>query len=177
MPRKFPNNWKLRLDHKIHDVAFTRYSKNGSPELDIIFEWKTIGHHREVVSVCIKSAGLNSAVTATDIRSIPFSILETMERQHAHDMVIGSTYIDVKSGPQSGKPLTVESLEMVAELYRGARNIGVPTARHIAKQMDISESTARKRISAARKAGLLGAALGTKVGEGPKQGQGKKKLK
>jgi len=85
MKRKDSNKWRVRLDDKIHDVVITRYSKNGDPELDIIFELKAIGPRREVVSVCIKSAELKSVVTASDIRSIPFSELETMMRHKRPD--------------------------------------------------------------------------------------------
>ena len=177
MKRKNMTKWRVRLDDKIHDIVLTRYSKNGDPELDIIFELKVIGPRREVVSVCIKSAELNSVVTASDIRSIPFSELETMMRQERPDLVIRDIQMEFDSGPQSGKPLTSTELKMVANLYREARNLGVPTARHIANQLGISESTVGKRISAARKAGLLGGALGTKAGERPNQKQGKKKPK
>jgi len=175
MKRKDSNKWRVRLDDRIHDVVLTRYSKNGDSELDVIFELKTIGPRREVVSVCIKSAGLNSVVTASDIRSIPFSELETMVRQERPDLVIRDMKVEFDSGPQSGKPLTSTDLKMVADLYREARNLGVPTASHIAFQLDISESTVGKRISAARKAGLLGAALGTKAGERPGRTTGKRK--
>jgi predicted HTH transcriptional regulator len=175
MKRKDSGEWRVRRDDKIHDVVLTRYSKNGDPELDVIFELKTIGPRREVVSVCIKSAGRKFAVTATDIRSIPFSELENMERQEQPDLVIRDTRVEFDSGPQSGKPLTNADLKIVAHLYRKARNLGVPTASYIANQLDISESTVGKRISAARKAGLLGAALGTKAGERPIRTTGKRK--
>ena len=175
MPKKIVNNWKARIDQKDHDLVLTRYSKSGVPELEVIFEWKTIGQRREVVGVCVQSVGFKAPVSASDIRSIPFSVLEAMERQKRPDLVSGGKVIEIKSGPQSGKPLTSAELKMVADLYREARNLGVPTARHIAKQMEISESTVGKRISAARKAGLLGSALGTKAGEKPTRIQVKRK--
>ncbi len=175
MSRKIVNNWKAQTGQKNHDLVLTRYSKNGVPELEVIFEWKTIGKRREVVGVCIQSVGFKAPVSAGDIRSIPFSVLEIMERQNRPDLISGGKTIEVKSGPQSGKPLTSAELKMVADLYREARNLGVPTARHIAKQMEISESTVGKRISAARKAGLLGSALGTKAGEKPTRIQVKRK--
>jgi DNA-binding Lrp family transcriptional regulator len=71
--------------------------------------------------------------------------------------------------------LTRAELQIVADLYRDARELGIPTARHIAEQLSISESTVGKRIAAARKAGLLGAALGTKSGEVAKDSNGRKK--
>ena len=86
-------------------------------------------------------------------------------RQERPDLVIRDMQVEFDSGPQSGKPLTTTELKLVADLYREARNLGIPTASHIANRLDISESTVGKRISAARKAGLLGAALGTKAGE------------
>ena len=178
MTRKNQAKWRVRLNSKLHDAVLTRYSKDGDPEIDVIFEWKTIGQRREVVGVFIKSAGLKSAVTAGDIRSIPFSILEAMERQGRQerpDLVIGNSFIEIKSGPQSGKSLTSLELRMVADLYREARNLGIPTARHIAGRMDISESAVGKRIAAARKAGFLGESIGTKAGERPTRTTGKKK--
>ena len=175
MKRKDSSKWRVRLDDKIHDVVLTRYSRNGESEIDVIFELKTIGPRREVVSVSIKSARLNSVVTASDIRSIPFSELETMMRQERPDLVIRDMQVEFDSGPQSGKPLTTTELKLVADLYREARNLGIPTASHIANRLDISESTVGKRISAARKAGLLGAALGTKAGERTTRTTGKRK--
>lgn len=175
MSRKVVNNWKARTGQKDHDLVLTRYSKSGAPELEVIFEWKTIGQRREVVGVCVQSVGFKAPVSASDIRSIPFSVLEAMGRQKRPDLVSGGKAIEIKSGPQSGKPLTSAELKMVADLYREARNLGVPTARHIAKQLEISESTVGKRISAARKAGLLGSALGTKAGEKPTRIQVKRK--
>jgi hypothetical protein len=175
MKRKDSSEWRVRRDDKIHDIVLTRYSRNGEPELDVIFEMKKIGPRSEVVSVCIQSAGLKSVVTASDIRSIPFSELETMERQEQPDLVIRDTQVEFESGPQSGKPLTNTELKIVVHLYRKARNLGVPTASYIAHQLGISESTVGKRISAARKAGLLGAALGTKAGERPTRTTGKRK--
>ena len=168
MTNKSAKNWKVRRDNKIHDAIVTRYSKDGRPELDVIFEWKTIGKRLEVVSVSIRKADLKSPITAGDIRSIPFSIIETMrrkEQQTQPDLVSNDWLVEIESGPQSGKPLTTTELQLVADLYREARNLGIPTARHIAKTLKISESAVRKRISAARKAGILGAALGTKAGE------------
>lgn len=158
----------MRHDNKVHDAIVTRYSKNGQPELDVIFESKTIGRRLEVVSVSIRRADLKSSITAGDIRSIPFSIIETMhrrEKQTQPDAIISDWMVEFEPGPQSGKPLTTAELQLVADLYREARNLGIPTARHIAKNLKISESAVRKRISAARKAELLGAALGTKAGE------------
>ena len=38
MKRKDSGEWRVRRDDKIHDVVLTRYSKNGDPELDVIFE-------------------------------------------------------------------------------------------------------------------------------------------
>ena len=166
MPKKSPKNWKVRLDQKSFDAVLTRYSKQGKPELEVLFEWKVIGRRREVVCVCIRSAGLMSALTASDIRSIPFSLLETMERQMKAESDIRGKQSEFKSGPHSGKPLTSDELRNVADLYREARNLGTSTARHISSHLQISESAVAKRISAARKAGLLGESLGTKAGEG-----------
>ena len=168
MPKKSAKYWEVRHDNKIHDAIVTRYSKDGQPELDVIFEWKTIGRRLEVVSVCVRRTDLKSAITAGDIRSIPFSYIETMhrtEQQTQPDVIISDWLVEFEPGPQSGKPLTTDELQLVAELYREARNLGIPTARHIAKTLKISESAVRKRISAARKSGLLGAAVGTQAGE------------
>ena len=178
MTKKNANKWRVRLDDKNHDAVLTRYSRNGDAEIDVIFEWQTIGQRNEVVSIHIKTAKPNSVLTASDIRSIPFSELETMQRQKQlkrPDAVVRGWQLEVDTGPKSGKSLTVAELKIVADLYREARNTGIPTARHIAKQLEISESAVGKRISAARKAGLLGAALGTKAGERPTRTTGKRK--
>ena len=146
-------------------MVLTRYAPNGNAELTVIFEWKTIGSRTEVVGMSISSPSKRAPITASDLRSIPFSILESIARKKNPDIEMAGTNIEIKPGPQSGKPLTSTDLQIVANLYRDARNLGIPTARHIAEQLSISESTVRKRIAAARKFGLLGAALGTKAGE------------
>jgi hypothetical protein len=167
--------WKIDLASPPHDVVLTRYSPDGKAELTVIFEWKSIGTRTEVVGLSITSPSKKIAINASDLRSIPFSILESMARKQRPDLKMAGKNFEIKPGPQSGTPLTRAELQIVANLYREARELGIPTARHIAEQLSISESTVGKRIAAARKAGLLGAALGTKSGEVTKDSNGRKK--
>ena len=167
--------WKINLASPPHDVVLTRYSPDGKAEISVVFEWKTIGSRTEVVGLSITSPRKNIALNTSDLRSIPMSILESMARKERPDLKMAGKNIDVKPGPQSGTPLTRAELQIVANLYREARELGIPTARYIAKQLSISESTVGKRIAAARKSGLLGAALGTKAGEVAKHSNGRKK--
>jgi hypothetical protein len=167
--------WKINLASPPHDVVLTRYSPDGKAEINVIFEWKTIGTRTEIVGLSITSPRKNIALNTSDLRSIPMSILESMARKERPDLKMAGKNIDVKPGPQSGTPLTRAELQIVANLYREARELGIPTARYIAKQLSISESTVGKRIAAARKSGLLGAALGTKAGEVAKHSNGRKK--
>ena len=167
--------WKINLASPPHDAVLTRYSPDGKAEINVVFEWKTIGSRTEIVGLSITSPRKNVAINASDLRSIPLSILESMARKERPDLKMAGKNFEVKPGPQSGTPLTRAELQIVANLYREARELGIPTARHIAEQLSISESTVGKRIAAARKAGLLGAALGTKAGEVTKLSNGRKK--
>jgi hypothetical protein len=58
-------------------------------------------------------------------------------------------------GAHSGKALSLEELQNVAELYKDANRRGIPTQRHIANEMGVAISTAAKRIMASRKANFL----------------------
>jgi len=165
MPKKIPKNWKIATDRHPHDLVLTRYSPKGKPELELIFEWKRFGNRSEVVSVLIQTPEFKKPLTAADMRAIPFSLLEVVERQAKADFRTNQVVVEAKSGPQSGRALSNNDLKTIANLYREAREIGVPIAHYISKQLDISESTVGKRIAAARRADLLGAAMGTKAGE------------
>jgi hypothetical protein len=58
-------------------------------------------------------------------------------------------------GAHSGKALSQEELQTVAELYKDANRRGISTQRHIANEMGVARSTAAKRIMASRKANFL----------------------
>lgn len=58
-------------------------------------------------------------------------------------------------GAHSGKALSQEELQTVAELYKEANRIGVSTQQYIAKKMEVALSTAAKRIMSSRKANFL----------------------
>jgi hypothetical protein len=165
MPKKSAESWKAETSRPPHDLVLTRYSPKGEPELELIFEWKRIGKRSEVVAVLIRTPDFARPLTVGDIRGIPFSLLESIERQAKADFTTGGHEIEVPSGPQSGRPLSEDDLQVVANLYRDARERGLATGRYLAQHLHISESTATKRIAAARRAGFLGPALGTKAGE------------
>ena len=59
------------------------------------------------------------------------------------------------TGPRGGKPLTIDDLRPVAEIYKAAYRDGRSVQRAVADAFHIAPSTATKRIMAARKAGLL----------------------
>lgn len=167
MPKKISADWRVEMNRPPHDVLLTRYSPAGEADLEMAFEWKRIGNRSEVVAVTIRTAGFARPLSVSDIRGIPFSLLEALERQARTDLVVKDMVIESNPGPHSGRPLNSRDLQAVADLYRHAHEHGLPTARYIANQMNISESTVGKRIAAARRAGLLGPAIGTKAGEGP----------
>jgi hypothetical protein len=165
MPKRISADWRVEMNHPPHDVLLTRYSATGEAELEMAFEWKRIGNRSEVVAVTICTPGFARPLSVSDIRGIPFSLLEALERQARADLVVKEMVIEANHGPQSGRPLNSRDLQAVAALYRYAHEHGLPTARYIANQLDISESTVGKRIAAARRAGLLGPSIGTKAGE------------
>jgi Helix-turn-helix domain len=65
----------------------------------------------------------------------------------------------LERGNDSGK------LEQVAALYRRAVTAGSPPSAAIASEFGITQATARKWVQRARERGLLGPALGRRVGE------------
>ena len=87
--------------------------------MDVIFEWKTIGQRLEVVSVSIRRADLKSPITAGDIRSIPFSIIETMRRKELQtqpDLVSNDwLVVFVLEKTTSARRLLIKSMPIKAE--------------------------------------------------------------
>ncbi len=178
MPRKSKQKWTLIFEVKRRnnvrprlDAVLIRRSANGEPEVEVFLEWKTITGRAEVVMVQIMSPGFRTPLTAADLRSIPFSIIENQERSRKSEE---SMKLNIKRnfsslvatrGAHSGKPLTHDDLQLVADLYREAHQSGYAIHRYVAERLGVSESTAGKRVVTARRAGLLGAARGTRAGE------------
>ncbi len=195
MPRKSKQKWTLIFESKRRnvgptglndvpprpDAVLTRRSANGEPEVEVVFEWKRIKGRAEVVMVKIMSPGFRTPLTAADLRSIPFSIIENQERSRISEESMKSNIernfssLEATRGARSGKPLTHDDLQLVALLYREAHNAGYAIHRHIAERLGVSESTAGKRVVTARRAGLLGAARGTRAGEDTGDTQTKKR--
>jgi hypothetical protein len=67
--------------------------------------------------------------------------------------------------PQRRRTITPELLEEVAEVYRQAVSKGEPPTVGVSEQFHVSHRTAARWVAEARKAGVLGAALGTRAGE------------
>ncbi|MGW3416496.1 hypothetical protein [Streptomyces phaeochromogenes] len=63
--------------------------------------------------------------------------------------------------------ITREHLEHVAQVYRAADALGLPPTQAVQTEFHTTHSTAAKWVSAARKEGILGAALNSRGGEVP----------
>jgi len=198
MARKSKQKWTLILDGGRRETAFsrssahilgrpdatlTRWSANGKPEIDVVLEWKMIEGRAEVVMIQVMTPDFRTPLTAADLRSIPFSIIENQERSRKSGESMESTIersfssLETTRGAHSGKPLTHGDLQLAADLYREAHQAGSAIHPYIAQCLGVSESTAGKRIVAARRAGLLGAALGTRAGEDTDETRTKKHRK
>jgi hypothetical protein len=162
--------WKLLRDQNKRDLVLQRVSNSGEPELEVIFEWKRFGKRAEVVLMQVQSPGKKRPISFTDIRSIPFSEIAKMERQALSrgSSKGGTVPKGSVNGPQSGRPLSEKDLRVVVNLYRTAHELSIPIAPYLASELQISTSTANKRIAAARRAGLLGPSNSTRSGESEK---------
>ncbi len=191
MGRRSKQTWTVDFEKKIGDgtsvrrpdAVLTRWSAKGEPEVEVVLEWKPIKGRDEVVMILILSPGFRTPLTAADLRSIPFSIIENQERSRISEKSTKSNIErdllspEATRGAHSGKPLTDNDLQLVADLYREAHRTGCAIHRYVAEHLGVSESTAGKRVVAARREGFLGAALGTRAGEDTRDTQTKKRRK
>lgn len=191
MSRKSEQKWTVDLKGEILDgtsvkrldAVLTRWSANEKPEVKVVLEWKMIKGRAEVVMIQIASPGFRTPLTAADLRSIPLSIIAKQERLRKSGVTMEITIqrdlssLEATRGAHSGKPLTHDDLQLVADLYREAHQAGYAIHRHVAERLGVSKSTAGKRIVATRRAGLLGASLGTRAGEDTSDTQTKKRRK
>ena len=104
-------------------------------------------------------------LTSETLRSFPFTRVFT---QYLTKNSSAQTRTDVsikQKGPRRGTPLENSTLELVAQIYRHALNTGFSPTKLIAEQMNISTSTAAKRIQKAREQFFLKPAHPGKPGE------------
>jgi hypothetical protein len=94
------------------------------------------------------------ALTQTIVRQMPILEWErTTLAAHAAHLTTAATALH--SPPHSGRPHSDHDLSLVADIYRTALNARLPARKAVADAFNISQSTAAKRVMAARKRGLL----------------------
>jgi hypothetical protein len=148
----------------------------------IVITFIDVGGRAEPSEVTVKSnlaQGLG-IVSGAALRRIPFSRLiaeartahltmnkhlaESMEATERGEQVLATARL---FAPRRGKALTSEVLETVAQVYREAYRVGKNPVQAVADAMQLSPSTASKRVIAARRLGYLGPAQRGRAGEAP----------
>lgn len=136
---------------------------------NVVLEWeKAEGAPRPIgISLSLTSGEgtLNSAL----LRELPIGTLARFDLQHKSPKPQKDSWssigLEKSRGPRRGHALEPELLKVVARLYEEALMSGQKPSQAIARQLNISPSTAAKRIMAARKQKFLGPAIPGKKGE------------
>jgi len=136
---------------------------------NIAIKWaKTDGAPRPV-GITITLAEGDGALNSALLRELPIGALARFDLQHEGARRPQNSWGQIKPkkliGPQRGQALEPELLKMIARLYEEAVMNGQPPSKAIAREMNISPSTAAKRIMAARRSKFLGPAIPGKKGE------------
>jgi hypothetical protein len=134
----------------------------------IQFEWGYFQGSPHPFQLRISIETGSAPITAKTINEIPFRDLTKFDLQHTPAPSISELKVPrpkSATGPQRGHALNEDTLAIVADLYRFALRRGLSPATYIAETMNISKSTAAKRIMAARRHQFLGQAPSSKKGE------------
>ena len=136
---------------------------------NIELEWAQTDGAPRPVGLTVSLATGDGALNSTLLRKLPIGALARFDLQHEGARrpknAWGKLTPDKLKGPRRGQPLEPELLKLVARLYEEAVTNGQQPSQSIAKEMDISASTAAKRIMAARRFKFLGQAIPGKKGE------------
>jgi len=109
-------------------------------------------------------------ITAEAVRQLPLGTIIADFRRDMEGFYKGQSRAKARQyaknfGSRRGRTLDDKTLEEVAKVYRAAFKRGDPVQEAVAEAFHVGRSAAAKRIGAARAAGLLGPAVGTKAGE------------
>jgi len=129
--------------------------------------WDEVHGRFEPVELRI-AATKDKTVTAQLLREIPFGTIVEEERKKQKEL----TKRALDRHPRIVGPIRDDALrpfgndlEVVADVYRDAHLRGLSTTRAVADALNVSMSTAKKKVIAARKAGHLAPARPGKAGE------------
>jgi hypothetical protein len=145
--------------------AFTWTDRN-KKDWQVTFEITNPGGRRQPIGFKITAAPDNQTqLTSEILRSFPFTRVFTLYLAKNSSAQTRTDVSIKQKGPRRGTPLDNSTLELVAQIYRQALNTGLSPTKLIAEQMNISTSTAAKRIQKAREQFFLKPALPGKPGE------------
>ena len=127
-----------------------------SPDGDdwrVLLDLKQVNGRIAPVAILIQAVNGKTALTHLTLVDLP---LRQIAREAAEaETEFLQSRIGRKAAPHGGRPYTDEELQHVANLYMTAWERQIPVQRSVADALDISLSTAAKRIMAARKRGLI----------------------
>lgn len=135
-------------------------------QVHLFFTWAPGPLRNEVKSVCLEFDGQWNFFVPSMLRDIPFTTIlkqlrQEMEvaRKSESDTFIkfdDSRFIfELKRGPDQGRTLTADDLQVVADLYKEAFRGGLPVQRYVAETLGVALPTAARRIALARRQGLI----------------------
>jgi hypothetical protein len=112
------------------------------------------GEHYALSELSIRPTSPGYALTQTIVRQMPILEWErtALVSQATHLTTAATAF---HSAPHSGRPHSDQDLRLVADIYRVALNARLPARKAVAEALDLSHSTAAKRIMAARQKGFL----------------------
>jgi hypothetical protein len=156
-------------DRPIGPIAQSSWLDNRGRDWGVEIRWAVFNGRYEPVSIEFYPRRHNtSPVTHEVIKRCPLgSILRHARRQHAELALAAADWPEFKGraaeqaeeairfGARRGVALTPEDLRHIADIYRTAFDERQPVTAAVAAAFGISQSTAGKRIMAARRAGLL----------------------
>lgn len=151
--------------------------RRGRTAYRVTSRWRVIDGRPEPTAVTIDRND-GGPITATAVRGLPLGEMldearsagVTYARQVGRaagvwrDLEVSVRALEgfVASGPQRGRGLSPAVLEEVAAVYRQARVDGRSVQQAVADHFVVAPDTASKRIMAARRAGLIEPARGTR---------------
>ena len=164
---------ELMISSVSRDIPWN--DKKAKTPLLVDLEWSVIDGRAEPVQITIRSHDRDRPITAEIVRRVPIGGIVTDERATRRAAFVEALTMHSASQTDTDRDeiaVAVEQhsrdveLNVVADVYRAAFDAGESVQRAVRDRFELKTlSGAAKKIAAARAAGYLGPATGTKAGE------------